>query len=381
MEQHTTSAASLREKVEWIRLARSENVGRSTFFRLVKIFGSPRQALQQVSHYAFQGGSKQQIKVYSEIDAAREVENSHKFGAEIVLFCEENYPKLLREIPDPPPLFTAKGRLEFLNRPAIAIVGPRNASFNGVLFAKKIARELGENNFLIVSGMARGIDAAAHDVTVNSGTIAVIAGGINHIYPKENTELYHKICQQGLVISESPFNAPPKGGNFVQRNRIISGLSLGVVVVEASLRSGSLVTARFGVEQGREIFAVPGSPLDPRCLGTNRLIKQGAKLTENVEDILEEISLLQGNFEKVKMLQEPDFEEFIGLSEKLPSDDEIRKIRQKIFTRLSLSPITIEAIIQEMQVPARLVNIAVVQLELADKVEVNYGRVVLKRPQ
>ena len=379
MEQHTTSAASLREKVEWIRLARSENVGRSTFFRLVKIFGSPRQALQQVSHYAFQGGSKQQIKVYSEIDAAREVENSHKFGAEIVLFCQENYPKLLREIPDPPPLFTAKGRLEFLNRPAIAIVGPRNASFNGVLFAKKIARELGENNFLIVSGMARGIDAAAHDVTVNSGTIAVIAGGINHIYPKENTELYHKICQQGLVISESPFNAPPKGGNFVQRNRIISGLSLGVVVVEASLRSGSLVTARFGVEQGREIFAVPGSPLDPRCLGTNRLIKQGAKLTENVEDILEEISLLQSNFEKVKMLQEPDFEEFIGLPEKLPSDEEIRKIRQKIFTRLSLSPITIEAIIQEMQVPARLVNIAVVQLELADKVEVNYGRVVLKR--
>jgi len=381
MEQHTTSAASLREKVEWIRLARSENVGRSTFFRLVKIFGSPRQALQQVSHYAFQGGSKQQIKVYSEIDAAREVENSHKFGAEIVLFCEENYPKLLREIPDPPPLFTAKGRLEFLNRPAIAIVGPRNASFNGVLFAKKIARELGENNFLIVSGMARGIDAAAHDVTVNSGTIAVIAGGIDHIYPKENTELYHKICQQGLVISESPFNAPPKGGNFVQRNRIISGLSLGVVVVEASLRSGSLVTARFGVEQGREIFAVPGSPLDPRCLGTNRLIKQGAKLTENVEDILEEISLLRGNFEKVTMLQEPEVEEFIGLSEKLPSDDEIRKIRQKIFTRLSLSPITIEAIIQEMQVPARLVNIAVVQLELADKVEVNYGRVVLKRPQ
>ncbi len=377
--EHTTFAASLQEKVEWIRLARSENVGRSTFFRLVKIFGSPRQALQQVSHYAFQGGSKQQIKVYSEKDAVREVENSHQFGAQIVLFCEENYPKLLREIPDPPPLFTAKGRLEFLNRPAIAIVGPRNASFNGVLFAKKIARELGENNFLIVSGMARGIDAAAHDATINLGTIAVIAGGINHIYPKENTELYHKICQQGLVISESPFNAPPKGGNFVQRNRIISGLSLGVVVVEASLRSGSLVTARFGVEQGREIFAVPGSPLDPRCLGTNRLIKQGAKLTENVEDILEEISLLHGNFEKNKMLQEPDVQEFVGLYEKLPSDDEIDKIRRKIFTRLSLSPITIEAIIQEMQVPARLVNIAVVQLELADKIEVNYGRVVLKR--
>lgn len=378
MKIHTTPA-SLQDKINWIRLARSEHVGRSTFFRLVKIFGSPKQALEQVSHYAFQGGSKQQIKVYSQSDAEKEVSDSHAFGAEIVLFCEENYPKLLREIPDAPPLFTAKGRLDFLQRAAIAIVGPRNASFNGILFAKKIARELGENNLVIVSGMARGIDAAAHEVTIDSGTIAVIAGGINHIYPKENTELYHKICKQGLMISESPFNAPPKGGNFVQRNRIISGLSLGVVVVEASLRSGSLVTARFGVEQGREIFAVPGSPFDPRCLGTNRLIKQGAKLTENVEDILEEINFLISRYEKSETLQERDSEDFLGFSEKLPSDDEVKKIRQEIFARLNTSPITIEAIIQEMQVPARLVNIAVVQLELADKVEVNYGRVALKR--
>ena len=377
--KHKTSTCIIQNKVEWIRLVRSENVGRSTFFRLVKIFGSPKQALEQVSHYAFQGGSKQQIKVYLESDAAKEVTDSHKFGAEIILFSDENYPKLLREIPDAPPLFTAKGNLDFLNRHAIAVVGPRNASFNGILFAKKIARELGENNLLIVSGMARGIDAAAHEVTLNSGTIAVIAGGINHIYPKENTELYHKICYQGLVISESPFNAPPKGGNFVQRNRLISGLSLGVVVVEASLRSGSLVTARFGVEQGREIFAVPGSPFDPRCLGTNRLIKQGAKLTENIEDILEEITALKSSSDRSEILQEPEADDFIGFVEKMPSDDEVKKIRQEIFSKLSSAPITIEAIIQEMQVPARLVNIAVVQLELADKVEVNYGKVVLKR--
>lgn len=377
--KHTTSAASLQEKVEWIRLARSENVGRSTFFRLIKIFGSPKQALEQVSHYAFQGGSKQQIKIYSEKDAAQELEDSHQFGAQIVLFSDENYPKLLREISDPPPILTIKGRIDFLNRHSIAIVGPRNASFNGVLFAKKIARELGENGLLIVSGMARGIDAAAHEVSINSGTVAVIAGGIDHIYPKENTELYHKICDKGLMISESYFGAPPKGGNFVQRNRIISGLSLGVVVIEASLRSGSLVTARFGAEQGREIFAVPGSPFDPRCLGTNRLIKQGAKLTESVEDILEEIPMLKSRFGEMEILQEPEAEDFISFMEKMPSDDDIKKIRQEILLRLNLVPLSIEAIIQEMQVPARLVNIAVVQLELADKVEVNYGKVILKR--
>ncbi len=376
--EHATSAYSMQEKISWIRLSRSENIGRSTFFRLVKIFGSPKQALEQVSHYAFQGGSKKPIKIYLEKDAEQEVADSYKFGAEIILFSDENYPKLLREISDPPPILTVKGRLEFLNRFSIAIVGPRNASFNGALFAKKISRELGENGLLIISGLARGIDAAAHEAALASGTVAVIAGGINHIYPKENTALYHKICEQGLLISESPFNAPPKGGNFVQRNRIISGMSLGVVVVEASLRSGSLVTARFGAEQGREIFAVPGSPFDPRCLGTNRLIKQGAKLTETVEDILEEIPSLKNLFGEVGIVREPEFKELPSFVDKMPTDDEIAKIRREILLRLNQVPLSIEAIIQEMQLPARLVNIAIVQLELADKVEVNFGKVVVK---
>lgn len=375
MLNHTTAASLAQEKIDWIRLARSENVGRSTFFRLIKIFGSPKQALEQVSHHAFQGGAKNQTKIYSASEAEKEIEDTRKFGAEIILFCEEVYPKLLREISDPPPILTAKGRIDFLNRDAIAIVGPRNASFNGIIFAKKIARELGENDLIIVSGLARGVDAAAHEASVESGTIAVIAGGINHIYPKENADLYHKIYERGLVISESPFNAPPKGGNFVQRNRIISGLSLGVVVVEAGLKSGSLTTARFGSEQGREIFSVPGSPFDPRCLGTNRLIKQGAKLTENIDDILEEISALRNKFAASEMLQEPETEDFINFVAKTPSEDDVKKIRQEILMRLSSVPISIETIIQEMQLPARLVNIAVVQLELADKVEVNYGKI------
>lgn len=375
---HTTSGLSAQERIDWVRLARSQNVGKSTFFRLVKIFGSPKNALERVSDYAFQGGLRHQIKVCSESDVRKEIENLEKFGAQLLVFCEDHYPKLLREISDPPPVLTVKGQINLLNRPSIAVVGPRNASFNGIAFAKKIAKELGEYDLIVISGMARGIDAAAHEMSLECGTVAVIAGGIDHIYPKENTDLYHKISKQGLLISEVPFGAPPKGGNFVQRNRIISGMSLGVVVVEASLRSGSLVTARFGVEQGREIFAVPGSPFDPRCLGTNRLIKQGAKLTENIEDILEEIPELKVRFQQSQMLQEPDQEAFLGFVEKLPSENEIKKIRHEIYHKLNTTPIAIDAIIQEMQLPANLVNIALVQLELADKVEVNFGKVVLK---
>jgi DNA processing protein len=319
-----------------------------------------------------------EIKICSEKEVEKEIENSKKIGAEIILFCEEKYPRLLREIEDPAPILTVKGKTEFLNQHAIAVVGPRNASFNGVAFARKIAADLCDNSLIVTSGMAKGIDAAAHEASLNSGTIAVIAGGIDHIYPTENTDLYHKIAKQGLIVSESPFGVPPKGGNFIQRNRIISGLSLGVVVVEAGLRSGSLTTARFAGEQGREIFSVPGSPFDPRCHGTNRLIKQGAKLTENIDDILEELVALKARFGESGMMQEPEVEDFIAPIPKMPSDDDIRKVREEILTKLSFVPISIEAIITELRVPPRLVNIAVIQLELADKAEVRFGKVALK---
>lgn len=374
---YTTTLCDL-EKINWIRLARSQNVGKSTFFRLIKIFGSAGSALDQIPDFAFQGGSKQKIKICSRDNAETELKSCEKFGAEIIFFCQDHYPKLLREISDPPPILTAKGNISFFNSNIIAVVGPRNASFNGIAFARKIAHELGENSLITASGLARGIDAAAHDGSLTSGTIAVIAGGIDHIYPKENTQLYHKISSQGLLVSESPFGVPPKGGNFVQRNRIISGLSLGVVIVEAGLKSGSLTTARFGAEQNREVFAVPGSPFDPRCLGTNRLIKQGAKLTENIEDILEELPSLKSKFNQDSILREGESQEFRGLIEKMPSDQDIKEIRQQIFLKLSAVPVTIEEIIQEMQAPVRLVNIALVQLELADKIEVNFGKVVLK---
>jgi len=365
------------DKINWLRLARSENVGKSTFFRLLEIFGSAEKTLENIHDFAGKTAGRK-IAICSISDAEKELINSQKFGAEILLFCEENYPRLLREIPDPAPILTVKGRTEFFLQDCVAVVGPRNASFGAISFAKKIAADLSANSIITVSGMARGVDTAAHQASVANGTIAVIAGGIDHIYPSENAALYEKISTQGLIVSETPFGVPPKGGNFVQRNRIISGLSLAVIVVEAGLRSGSLITARCAAEQGREVFAVPGSPLDPRCHGTNRLIKDGAYMLENIDDIMKEFYDLKARFSEVGMLREPDVEPFSMPSIKMPSNEDIRKVREEILSKLGFMPITIDEIMQEMDLPARLLNIALVQLELADKIEINFGKVVLK---
>ena len=364
------------DKLHLLRLTRSENIGKSTFFRLLEIFGSAENALEQLPSFAESGGLKRKIKIFSLAEAELELQNSEKFGAEILTFFDENYPKLLRNIPDPAPVLTVKGNAEFFDRDTVAIVGPRNASFSAINFAKKIALELGQHSVITASGLARGVDASAHQGSILSGTIAVIAGGIDHIYPKENKKLYEAISAQGLLVSENAFGAPPKGGNFVQRNRLISGLSLAVIVVEAGLKSGSLITAGFATKQGREVFAIPGSPFDPRCLGTNRLIKDGAKMFENVENVLDELPQLKATLRKAGMLREPDVATFEGPAIKMPSDLEIAQIRKEIFSKLSSFPIAIEEIIHELQAPAKLVNIALVQLELADKVEVNFGKVV-----
>jgi DNA processing protein len=365
-------------QLDWLRLSRSETIGKTTFFRLLEIFGSAKAALEQLSHQAKQGGLRSNIIISSEGAAQKELEETRRFGAEILLFCDENYPQLLRKIPDPAPILTVKGDQEFFNRDSIAIVGPRNASFNAISFAKEIALNLGQHSIITVSGMARGVDTAVHEASILSGTIGVVGGGIDNIYPKENEELFAQVSKRGLLVSENKFGSPPKSSNFVQRNRIISGLSLGVVVVEASLQSGSLITARFAAQQGREVFAVPGSPFDPRSHGTNRLIKDGAKMVENSHDVLNEISSLKAKFRNSQTLCEPEFETPEYAKPKMPSDADINKIREEILSRLDFTPIAIEEIIQTLQEPARLVNIAIVQLELANKVEVNFGKVFLK---
>ena len=278
----------------------------------------------------------------------------------------------------PPPILTVRGDKDLLESINVAIVGPRNASFNGIAFAKKIALELGQNSVVTVSGLARGIDTAVHEASILSGTIGVIAGGINNIYPSENAQLYASVMHRGLLVTESPFNSPPKGGYFVQRNRIISGLSLATVLIEAGIKSGSLTTAKFAVNQGREVFAVPGSPFEPRCHGTNRLINEGANMLQKVEDILKELPGLVARFGDVGKLGEVESEIFESAAPKIPSDIEIEKVRQEILAQLSFVPTAIEDIITSLKLPVSLINIALVQLELAEKIEVSQSRVMLR---
>jgi DNA processing protein len=344
---------------------------------LLEIFGSAIESLARLPDFSAQGGLRRAIKIISTNEIETELAKCAKFGAKMLVFFDDDYPRLLREISDPPPIITIFGKKELLNQDSIAIVGPRNASFHACKFAKKVAYELGQNAVTTVSGMAKGLDAAAHEGSIATGTVAVIAGGIDHIYPKENTALYGKIAKQGVIVSEQAFGAAPKGPNFVQRNRIISGMSYGVLVVEAGLQSGSLITARCALDQGREVFAVPGFPEDPRNFGSNRLIIDGAIFTQGAGEIMAEMNALRARFSEAGMLREPETDGFVvGL--RLPSDDDITKIREEISQKISFIPIQIGEIIREVGAPARLVNIALVQLELADIITINFGMVVRK---
>ena len=356
------------EKINWLRLARGENVGAVTFFRLIEAFDTATRALKRVSEL------KSNIVICSKEKAEQELEEIKNFGAELLLFSDEKYPQSLREIPGPPPVLTVKGEVDFLQRNCVAIVGARNASLNSINFARSIAVDIGNHSTIIVSGVARGIDTAAHEAAIMSGTIGVIAGGINTTYPKENEGLYRHILDYGLLISEFPFNSSPLKENFIQRNRLISGLSLATIVVEAGLRSGSLSTARFAAEQGREVFAVPGSPFDLRCKGTNRLIKEGATIFENVEDFLISFPHLKMSFTQVNREEKP-----ADISNQYSeiSNGDIKKIREEILQKLNHVPIDIEDIIHDLQISPKLVNVALVELEMENKIEMNFGRAAI----
>lgn len=367
------------ERINWIRLARTENVGPATFFRIMEIFNNNiNEAIDKTPELSENGGLRKSLNICEKSIVENEIENCQKFGAEILTFVDADYPRMVREIYDPAPILTVIGQKKFLNDDAIAIVGPRNASFHACKFAEKIANDLTRREIIVVSGLAKGIDAAAHRGSLENGTVAVIAGGINHIYPAENKILYEKIKKEGILVSEQPFGASPRGSNFIQRNRIISGISYGVVVVEAGVQSGSLATARFALDQGREVFAVPGFPDDPRTHGSNLLIEEGAIFTLGSEKILKEMRRLRGIFGEVGILQEPEISAFQGFEQRFPTDDDIKKVREEIKKRIGMVPISIEEIITQTQAPARFVNIALVQLELTDAVSINYGKVMKK---
>lgn len=364
-----TTILSLDEKIEWIRLSRTEPIGPITFFQLIQRYGNAKNALEMLPEISLKSSQKRKLKVYTDTEAHQELEAHRKIKAELVAFPEPDYPEILRHIPDPPPLISLLGNRSILKKQALAIVGARNASLNGCHFAKKLAIELGAYGYQIVSGLARGIDTATHQGALNSGTIAALAGGIDHIYPLENQDLYYKIAEQGLLITESPFGTTPQASFFPRRNRIIAGLSLGVIIIEAAKQSGSLVTSRFALEQGREVFAVPGSPLDPRSYGANMLIRQGATLIQNADDVIfvvENLSKIKPDLKQLKKNHNSHENSFLN-------KENDTKIQQCILDLLSISPIGVDEIIRECHFSTAEVMLALLELELAGRIQRHPG--------
>ncbi len=273
-----------RQRFDWLRLARTEGVGPLTFRSLVNRFGGASAALEALP--GLSARAKRPLIPPSEREIENEFREAERLGARLIGYGEADYPALLREIAAPPPVIALRGSLACLDKPTIGIVGSRNASALGRKIAGRFAADLAAAGYTIVSGLARGIDAEAHRASLATGTVAVLAGGLDRPYPPEHVDLMEEIVGTGLVISERPFGLAPRGRDFPRRNRVISGLSRGIIVVEAARRSGSLITARFANEQGREVFAVPGSPFDPRAEGPNDLIREGATLVANARDVI-----------------------------------------------------------------------------------------------
>jgi len=353
----------------WLRLARTEGIGPVTFFGLLAKFGDAKTALDAVPSFNTKhGGQKYKIPPIDDISA--EIAETQKFGGRVLRVIDEEYPKHLAQIAPPPPVISVVGNLSLLNRPMVGIVGARNASAIGIRMARELSAELGALGYVVVSGLARGIDGAAHKAALNSGTIAVLAGGIDHIYPAEHAELYNAIKEIGLIVSENAFNADVTARDFPRRNRIISGLCAGVIITEAEEKSGSLITARFALEQNREVMAVPGSPLDPRAAGPNGLIKQGAQLVTNASDVH---ACLQG-FGKVS---EPSGFDNYGRTG--PIDYEPATVKQ-IEVLLSPTPISIDELCTITSLPWRTIAAIIVELELEGRaVMVNGNKVASVR--
>jgi len=363
------------EKLDWLQLIRTENIGPITFARLLKRFGSARAAIEALPGLAMKAGRKLPLKASSRAVAERELEQAKGAGADLVAHCEPHYPRLLAEIPDAPPLLYVRGHKSLFDRPAVALIGARNASAVGRKIARSLAEGLGAAGVVVVSGLARGIDGAAHEAALKSGTIAVVAGGVDVVYPPEHADLTTAIAERGLVMSEQPPGAEPTARDFPRRNRLISGLSRGVVVVEAAARSGTLITARFALEQGREVFAVPGSPLDPRCQGANRLIRDGATLVESAADVLD---ALAGQFRRA---EEPPHDRFDGGPTDAGFDAvAIAAIRNRVREALSFTPLHRDEILREAEAPPGLVIDALVELVLAGIAEEHSGGRFALRP-
>lgn len=357
------------ERISWLRLARTRGVGPVTFNELIKRFGTADEALAALPDLAKRGGRTTALKPASRSEAEAEMDWLDRIGARLLCACEPGFPDNLAVTDPPPPVITTLGPLDLQSRVTCGMVGARSASGVGLRFAGTLARELGERGVVVVSGLARGIDGAAHAGSLETGTVAVLAGGLTSIYPPEHRDLHAAIAEKGLLVSESPPGYTPQARDFPRRNRLISGLSIGIVVVEAAERSGSLITARFALEQGREVMAVPGSPLDPRAKGTNRLLREGAALIETADDVL---AVLEGA--RRSAMSEPagsSYEDDPEYGEAV--DRAAETVRERVAALLSPSPISRDELVRLTGAPAHIVMAALVELELAGRCEVDPG--------
>jgi DNA processing protein len=359
-----------------LRLSRTETIGPVSFYALLRRFGSARAALDAVPRLG-----RRDVAVYSRAAAEREVTALGKLGARLVCWGEPTYPCPLAAIEDAPPVLTLLGRGELLTAPIVAVVGARNASANGKRLAHELAAGLGEAGIVVASGMARGIDAAAHGGALATGTVAVVAGGIDLVYPEENRGLYQALASEGAIVAELPSGTEPQARHFPRRNRIISGMSLGTIVVEAAAKSGSLITARFALEQGREVFAVPGSPLDPRSRGCNDLLRNGATLTEAAADVIAQLGpQLHGaplRSRRVDAARELPLIAPPSAPPPVVIDDDSGL--ELIFEKLSPTPVPVDELVRQCQLSAAAVATLLLELELAGRIERHPGNLVSRR--
>lgn len=350
---------------------------------MLRRFGSARAALEALPRLARRGERAHTVVATSRAVAETELKAVHRIGGRIVCWGEPGYPAALAQIEDAPPVLTVLGSAELLDRPIVAIVGARNASANGRRLGRELAAGLGQAGLVVVSGLARGIDAAAHLGALDTGSAAVVAGGVDVVYPEENRSLYDALRQHGAIVAELPLSSEPQARHFPRRNRIISGMALGVLVVEAAARSGSLITARYALEQGREVFAVPGSPLDPRCRGANDLLRRGATLTETVEDVLTQLGPLvqSGPPPRATSPPLPTEERWSldapkgGAGEPAADEDAL----DMILERLGPTPVAVDELVRQCQLTASAVATLLLELELSGRVERHPGNLVSLR--
>jgi DNA processing protein len=349
--------------IDRIRLLRTQGIGPITFRQLLRRFGSPAAALDAVPDLARRGGGAAP-RLFARSEAEREIARVEAAGARYLVLGQGLYPRVLAQLDDAPPLIVARGRLDLLDRPAIALVGARNASAAACRFARMLAHDLGQEGLAVVSGLARGIDAAAHDGALDSGTIGVIAGGINNFYPPENRARQEAMFERGLVLAEMPPGTEPRARHFPYRNRIIAGMSLGTVVVEAAPRSGSLITARLAADAGREVMAVPGSPLDPRAQGCNQLIRDGATLIQNAANVMEAVRPASP---RVSAPEAP-----FALSDPVPLQDDPHALGV-VEQLLGPSPVAVDEIVRLSGLSSGDVQLALLELDLAGRLDQHAG--------